>query len=87
MLCAVTSLAFSGRECTAHCLNSRPRQQATEKLACVAGRRAREGKGGIGFGGEEEGTHAHPSRVTLTRFAHFPFPSPSTPATQATEKF
>ena len=47
-------------------------------LACVAGRRAREGKGGIGLGGEGEGTypHAHPSRVTLTRFAQSfsPFP-------------
>ena len=50
-------------------------------IACVAGRRAREGKGGIGLGGEEEGTaypHAHSLRAVV-----FPFPSPSTPATQA----
>ena len=29
---------------------------SSAQLACVAGRRAREGKGGIGLGGEEEGT-------------------------------
>ena len=44
-------------------------------LACVAGRRAREGKGGIG---SPVTRHAHSLRAVV-----FPFPSPSTPATQA----
>ena len=37
-------------------------------VACVAGRRAREGKGGIGLGGEEEGTACKDAIYCFLRF-------------------
>ena len=39
-------------------------------LACVAGRRAREGKGGIGFGGEDEGTACKDAIVFFVFYVH-----------------
>ena len=39
-------------------------------IACVAGRRAREGKGGIGFGGEEEGTACKDAIVFFVFHVH-----------------
>ena len=39
-------------------------------LACVAGRRAREGKGGIGLGGEEEGTACKDAIVFFVFYVH-----------------
>ena len=39
-------------------------------LACVAGRRAREGKGGIGLGGEDEGTACKDAIVFFVFYVH-----------------
>ena len=48
--------------------NPNPKSDLT--LACVAGRRAREGKGGIGLGGEDEGTACKDAIVFFVFYVH-----------------